>query len=105
MCIRDRFWLAVIAVLAAIGWTGIARHQPTLTAEQQLHLPVFWLVVSEIYVLAGLAVLAIAAATYLRQRAQHSRAPAVAAGKVLAAAGQPSSEPGGGGPLRPRTSE
>jgi alpha-1,2-mannosyltransferase len=102
---QARFWLAAIAILAAIGWTGIARHQPRLSPRQQLHLPVFWLVVSEIYVLAGLAVLSIAAATYVRQRAHHSPAPAAAAGKVLAAAGQPSPEPGGGGPLRPRTSE
>jgi alpha-1,2-mannosyltransferase len=102
---RARFWLAVIAVLAAIGWTGIARHQPKLSVKQQLHLPVFWQVVSEIYVLAGLAALGIAAAVYLRERAHRSRAPAPAAIQPLAAAGQPSPEPGGGGPLRPRTSE
>jgi alpha-1,2-mannosyltransferase len=101
---QARFWLAVIAVLAAIGWTGIARHQPTLTATQQLHLPVFWQVVSEIYVLAGLAALGIAAAVYLRERAHRGRAPATAAEHALAAAGQPSPEPGGGGPLRPRMS-
>lgn len=99
-----RFWLAVIAVLAVIGWTGIARHQPTLTAKQQLHLPVFWQVVSEIYVLAGLAALGIAAAVYLRQLTHRDRAPAAAAEQVLAGAGQSSADPGGG-PLRPRTSE
>jgi alpha-1,2-mannosyltransferase len=103
---QARFWLALIAALAAIGWTGIVRHQPTLTAKQQLHLPVFWQVVSEIYVLAGLTALAIAAAVYLRERAHRgpAPAPAPAAEQALAAAGQPSPEPGGG-PLRPRTSE
>jgi alpha-1,2-mannosyltransferase len=102
---RAKFWLGVIAVLAAIGWTGIARHQPKLTVKQQLHLPVFWLVVSEIYVLAGLAALGIAAAVYLRDRAHRGRAPApAAADQQLAAASQPSPEPGGGR-LRPRTSE
>lgn len=102
---KARLWLAVIAVLAAIGWTGIVRHQPTLTVKQQLHLPVFWLVVSEIYVLAGLAALGMAAVAYLRERAHRGRAPAAAAEQALATAGHPSSEPGGGGPWRPRTSE
>jgi alpha-1,2-mannosyltransferase len=102
---QARLWLALIAVLAAIGWTGIARHQPTLTVRQQLHLPVFWLLVSEIYVLAGLAALGIAAVAYVREWAHRGGAPAAAAEQALAAAGQPSPEPGGGGPLRPRTSE
>jgi alpha-1,2-mannosyltransferase len=102
---QARFWLAVIAVLAGIGWTGIARHQPKLTVKQQLHLPVFWLVVSEIYVLAGVVALGIAGAAYLRERVRRGRAPAAAANQQLAAAAQPSPEPGGGGPLRPRTSE
>ncbi len=102
---QTRFWLAAIAVLAGIGWTGIARHQPKLTVGQQLHLPVFWLVVSEIYVLAGVAALGIAAAAFLRERARRGRAPAAAAEQQLAAAAQPPPEPGGGGPLRPRTSE
>ncbi len=102
---QARFWLAVIAVLATIGWTGIARHQPKLTVSQQLHLPVFWLVVSEIYVLAGLAALSIAAAVYLRERLHRGRALAPATEQTLAAAAQAAPEPGSAGPLRPRTSE
>jgi alpha-1,2-mannosyltransferase len=102
---QARFWLAVIALLAAIGWTGIARHQPKLTVKQQLHLPVFWLVVSEIYVLAGLAALGIAAVGYVRQRARRSREPGSATVQALAVAGQPPEPGGAGAPLRPRTSE
>ncbi|MGB6458254.1 MAG: glycosyltransferase 87 family protein [Streptosporangiaceae bacterium] len=103
---RARFWLVVIALLAAIGWTGITRHQPKLTATEQLHLSVFWQVVSDIYVLAGLAALVIAAAAYLRRRRRHDRAPAAVAAvadQALAAAGQPAAEVSG--QLRPRTSE
>ncbi len=98
-----RFWLTVIAVLAAIGWTGIARHQPRLSPNQQLHLPVFWQVVSEIYVLAGLAALGIAAGAYLRQRAGHGRLAGAEPDQPLAVAGRP--PPESAGPLRPRTSE
>jgi alpha-1,2-mannosyltransferase len=103
---QARFWLAVIALVAAIGWTGITRHQPKLTVKQQLHLGVFWLVASEIYVLAGVAALMIGCAAYLRQRSRRrSAAVAVEADPPLAAAAQPQPEPGSGGPLRPRTSE
>lgn len=102
---QARFWLVVIALIAAIGWTGITRHQPKLTVIEQLHLPVFWLVVSEIYVLAGLGALVIAAAAFVRQRLRRSSTVAVMADQPLAAAGQPPKEPGGGRRLRPRTSE
>jgi alpha-1,2-mannosyltransferase len=101
---QARFWLTVIALVAVIGWTGIARHQPKLTVSQQLHLSVFWLVVSEIYVLAGLAALVIAAGSYLRQRARRRSAAVAATAQPLAVAGQPQ-EHGAAGPLRPRTSE
>ncbi len=74
-----RLWLAIIGVLAIIGWSGIARHQPKLTIKQQLHLPLFWWLASDVYVLAGLASLAIAAVVYLLQRNRHRHPPAPAA--------------------------
>jgi alpha-1,2-mannosyltransferase len=91
-----RFWLAVIGVLAIFLWSGLARHQPKLTVGQQLHMPVLWLVISEVYVVAGLVALVIAAAVYFRNR-HRARAPAPEPDQASLA------EPGAG-PLRPRTS-
>jgi alpha-1,2-mannosyltransferase len=101
---QARFWLAVIGILAIFLWSGLARHQPTLTVNEQLHMSVFWQLVSEIYVLAGIVALAVAAAAYVRQRLRRRHAATAAADRELAPAGQPS-EPAGGGTLRPRTSE
>lgn len=88
---RARIWLAAIGVLAIIGWSGIARHQPRMAPNRELHLSVFWQLVSEIYVLAGLAVLVIAAGAYLQLRTRRRPVPAVAAPASVAVTGQPSS--------------
>ncbi len=53
---RTALWLTGIALLAVIGWTGLARRVPSAGPE----LSPFWLVVSQVYVLAGLLVLATA---------------------------------------------
>lgn len=77
---RAVVWVAVIAALAAFCWSEIARNQPRMPPAFALHLPVFWLVVSQVYVMAGLAALGIAAAAYLSRRSSRSRAsPAVLA--------------------------
>ncbi len=53
---RTALWLTGIALLAVIGWTGLARRVPSAGPE----LSPFWLVISQVYVLAGLMVLATA---------------------------------------------
>jgi alpha-1,2-mannosyltransferase len=97
---RARFWLAVIGLLAIFLWSGLARHQPRLTGVQQLHMSVFWQLISAVYVLAGIAALVIAAATYLRGRLHGGRAPVPEADPDQASL---AAEPGTG-PWRPRTS-
>jgi alpha-1,2-mannosyltransferase len=96
---KARFWLAAIGILAIFLWSGLARHQPQLTGVQQLHMSVLWQVISEAYVLAGIAALLIAGATYLRGRLHRSRSLAPAADPDQASLAEP-----GTGPLRPRTS-
>jgi alpha-1,2-mannosyltransferase len=60
-------WLTGVAVLAVLGWAGLVRRVPGAPATW-LHLGAFWLVVSQVYVLAGLAVLVIAAGLAFRDR-------------------------------------
>ena len=98
-----RFWLAAIGVLAVFMWSGLARRQPRLNITQELHLSAFWQLVSETYVLAGIAALAIAGAAYVRQRMRRASLAAAAADRQLAPAAQPP-EPASGGTLRPRAS-
>jgi alpha-1,2-mannosyltransferase len=70
---RQRAWkraatalgMAAIAAIAIIGWTGLARdvHDP-----DWLHLSVVDMASSEVYVVAGLAVLALAGGSFLARR-------------------------------------
>jgi alpha-1,2-mannosyltransferase len=99
---QARFWLAVIALLAVFLWSGLARHQPRVNIAAQLHLSVFWQLMSESYVLIGIIVLAIAGAAYVRQRIRRGSV-AAAPDRQLAPVGQP--EPAGGRTFRPRMSE
>jgi alpha-1,2-mannosyltransferase len=72
---QAKTWLAAIGVIAIIGWSGIARHQPKMPWRRELHLSPFWQTVSEIYVVAGLAVLVLAGAAYLHQRRASEPSP------------------------------
>lgn len=60
---RRTLSLAALAGLAACGWARLARHAPS---GHWLHLPVPQLLASEIYVLAGLVTLGLAATLALR---------------------------------------
>jgi alpha-1,2-mannosyltransferase len=62
---RSAAWLTGIAALALIGLAGLARREPRMPMPMQLHLTPFWLAVSQVYVAAGLAVLAMAAGPQL----------------------------------------
>jgi alpha-1,2-mannosyltransferase len=69
--------LAGIAVLAVIGWLSLVRRVPGSPASW-LHLGWLWLVVSQLYVLAAIVVLGMAASPVVRSRpdgAAASRAP------------------------------
>jgi alpha-1,2-mannosyltransferase len=58
-------WLSGIFVLVVIAAAELVRREPRMPLKAQLHLSPFWLAVSQIYVAAGLAVLAIAAGPYV----------------------------------------
>ncbi len=64
---RSALRLCGVAVLAVIGWSGLARREPKM-APGWLHLSPFWLLASQAYVLAGLAVLVVAAWSVVRGR-------------------------------------
>ncbi len=94
---RARLWLAVIGILTVFLWSGLARHQPRLSVRQQLHLSAFWQVDSEVYVIAGIAALAIAATMYLHSRLHRAREPVLATDQISPQERTPN--------LRPRMSE
>lgn len=87
-----------MVVLACAGWAGIAHGVP---GRHWLHLGAWAMVSSEIYVLAGLAALALAVRTALHRAAPHRAHQAdvspwlVEAGPVLTGVGgdQPGSRP------------
>lgn len=104
---KSRLWLAAIGILTIFMWSGLARHQPKLTVGQQLHMSALWQLISSAYVLAGLCVLVIAAAAYVRHRLRRSTAAATVPtpDQVLTAAGPAPPESTVRGRWRPRTSE
>jgi alpha-1,2-mannosyltransferase len=70
---RAKAWLIAIGALALIGWSSIARFEPRMAPARELHLSPLWLAASQVYVAAGLVVLALAGLGYLRERLQARR--------------------------------
>ena len=72
---QAKAWLVAIGVLAIIGWSGIARLEPRMAPARELHLSPIWLAASQVYVVAGLAVLLLASLAYVRQKMARRQSP------------------------------